>query len=115
VTGRVTVAEKLYEQQGVKVVLTSDGQVRQVPPGQQPEPTEEVLAREGEPSFQVRLAKKVRGDDDIPDEIGLALRNVAHRLHQVMPDGREVPGAPASPFPGEIGPAWMSSDERSLG
>jgi hypothetical protein len=88
----VTVAEHIYEQQGVKVVMTSDGQVREVPAGQRPEPTEEVLTRAGEPSFQVRLAHVVRSDDDLSDGMGLALRRVAQRLYQVMSDGREVPG-----------------------
>lgn len=165
-TERVKVSEHIYEQQGFKVVRTSDGQVRQVPAGQRPEANEEILARGGEPAFLVRLAEAVRSDDDVPDEVGLALRTVAHRLYQVMPDGREVPGeqgtvewivgpavhgggvvmyldtdcsgssramvetmvgifveelaplavhadisaAPASP--GDIGPAWMSRDER---
>lgn len=104
VTERLTVAEEIYEQQGVKIVLTSDGQVRQVPPGQRPEPTETVLGREGEPSFQVRLAEVVRGDDDIADDVGLALRRVAQRLYQVMADGREVRGD-QGPVEWIVGPA----------
>ncbi|HET6967425.1 MAG TPA: hypothetical protein VFI44_04060, partial [Ornithinibacter sp.] len=100
VTGRVTLADHIFEQQGFKVVTTSDGQVREIPPGERPEPNEEILGRFGEPAFRVRLEQELRNDGDVADEIGLALRRVGERLFHVMPDGREVPG--------EDGPVeWM--------
>lgn len=90
--GRVTVAEQLYEQQGTKVVASAGGHMRHLPPGQVPDPTDEVLARLGDPSFAIHLARAVDTDDDVPDEVGLALRRAARRLHHVMRDGREDPG-----------------------
>ena len=65
-TERVTVDDQIYERQGVKTVLGVDGRPRTVPPGQLPEPTEQILGREGEPAFQVRLAKAVHSDEDVP-------------------------------------------------
>lgn len=103
-TALVTVADQIYERQGARMVLASDGRARIVPAGQLPEPTEEVLGREGEPSFQVRLGKEVRSDDDVPDEVGLALRRVAERMYQVLPDGREVLGE-EGPVEWVMGPA----------
>jgi hypothetical protein len=102
--GRVTVADRLYEQQGTKVVTTAGGQVRHLPPGQVPEPQEDVLAKLGEPSFAVHLATQVRTDEDVSDEVGLALRRVGRRLHDVMPDGQEDPDG-AGPVEGVFGPA----------
>ncbi len=88
----VTVAEHIYELQGHKVVLGADGQVREVPAGQRAESDEEILVRAGEPAFRVQFTTPVNGDEDVADEIGFALRRVAKRLFQVMPDGQEVPG-----------------------
>jgi hypothetical protein len=91
-TERVTVQEQLFERLGIKIVTTSDGEVRDVPRGELPEPTDNLLARMVEPTFTVSLRQVLRDDVDVTDELGLALRRVAKRLFQVMPDGREVPG-----------------------
>lgn len=89
----VTVDEHIYERQRLKVVTTAEGRVREVPPGELPEPTENLLVyAAGEPQFLVRLATPVTSDEDVPDEVGLALRRVTQRMYYVMPDGREVPG-----------------------
>jgi hypothetical protein len=101
--GRVTVAEQLYEQQYIKVVATSDGNVQHLPPGRVPEPTGDVLATLGEPSFAIHLARELATDADVPDDVGLALRRAVQRLHHVMKDGREEPGE-AGPVEGVFGP-----------
>jgi hypothetical protein len=103
VTG-VTVTELIYEQQCVKTVITPEGEVRGIPPGQVPEPEQTVLAKEGEPAFLVRLADEVRTDDDVPDEVGFALRKAAQRFFEVQADGREVPDE-TGPVEWIIGPA----------
>lgn len=87
-TEGVTVTDRLFERQYLKTVLTADG-VREVPPGQLPAPTDQVLAVMGEPSFRVALANVVRSDHDVPDEVGFALRRAAKRLYDIMADGRE--------------------------
>jgi len=101
--GRVTVAEQLYEQQCTKVVATADGQVRQLAPGLAPGSTDAVLAKLGEPSFAIHLAQAVGAEDDIPDDVGLALRRAAQRLPHVLPDGREEP-AEEGPVEAVFGP-----------
>ena len=87
----VTVAEKIHERQGFKVVQTADGGVKEVPPGEAPELGELLLARYGDPNFQVRLGSAVQSVADLPGEVALALDRVAERLCRVTPDGREVP------------------------
>lgn len=101
--GRVTVAEQLFEQQCTKVVATADGQVRHLVPGLVPDPTDSILAKLGEPSFAIHLAQAVGADDDVPDEVGLALRRAAQRFPHVLRDGREEP-AEEGPVEGVFGP-----------
>ena len=88
--GSVTVVAQLFDQQGVKTVI-GEGPPRTLGPGECPDPGEQVLMRGGEPAFRVRLDHEVHSDDDIPDQLGLALRRVARRLYHVAMDGREVP------------------------
>ena len=90
--GAVTVAEQIFDQQGVKTVIGA-GPPRVVTPGECAAPDEQVLSRDGEPAFRVRLDHEVTGDGDVPDEVGLALRRVAERLFHVTMDGREDPDA----------------------
>ena len=90
-TGRVTVAQGLYLQQGIKLVLDPHGgPPREVPAGQRPGPDETILMHAGEPGFQVRLANPVRTDEDVPDVVGFALRKVVERLYRVSPEGEEL-------------------------
>ncbi len=89
--GSVTVAEQIFDQQGVKTVMGA-GPPRVVHPGECPAADEQVLSRDGEPAFRVRLDHEVHSDSDVPDEVGLALRRVATRLFHVTMDGREDPG-----------------------
>lgn len=88
--GSVTVAEQIFDQQGVKTVI-GGGPSRTVGPGECPDPGEQILMRGGEPAFRVQLDHEVHSDDDIPEELGLALRRVAERLYHVTTDGREAP------------------------
>jgi hypothetical protein len=91
VTGHVTVVEGLYLQQGLKLVLDSGGgPPRQVLAGQRPEPDETILMHAGEPGFEVRLPTALQTDDDLPDEVGLALRRVAERMYRVSAEGEEL-------------------------
>lgn len=86
-TSLVSVADQLFERMYVKTVLTPDEQVSRVPPGEVPGPTDQVLTREGEPAFRVSLNDPVRSDDDVPNEVGYALRRAAQRFFALGRDG----------------------------
>jgi hypothetical protein len=59
-----------YERQRLKVVTTAEGRVREVAPGELPEPTENLLVYvAGEPQFTIRLATSVTSDEEVPDEL----------------------------------------------
>jgi hypothetical protein len=84
-------------------VDTANGELRRIPPGQLPEPTDRVVVRFGEPTFQVRLADALRTDEDLADAVGIALRRAAVRLTQVMSDGQESPDG-SGPVEWVVGP-----------
>ncbi|WP_406831249.1 hypothetical protein ABEG17_00280 [Pedococcus sp. KACC 23699] len=113
----ISVAERIFDGLYLKTVRASDGEIRDIPSGQLPEPSDELLMTIGEPSFVVRLEKEVHEDADVPDAIGFALRQVAHRLHHVMPDGRED-ADDEGPVEWVLGPAvhdggvvlWLDTD-----
>ena len=117
----VIVADQIYEQQGTKLVAGADG-TRQIPAGQAPGPEDDILMVMGEPCFEVRFTQEVLTDDDVPDEVGLALRAVAKRLTHVMSDGREVPDEDG-PVEFVTGPAihngavalYLDTDDRGGG
>lgn len=116
-TEEISVAERIFDGLYLKTVRTSDGEIRDIHPGQLPEPSDELLMTMGEPSFLVRLEKEVHEDADVPDAIGFALRQVAQRLHHVMPDGREDAHG-EGPVEWVLGPAvhdggvvlWLDTD-----
>jgi hypothetical protein len=87
VSTQVTVEADLYERMYLKTVLVAGGGVRDVPPGESPAPGTEVLARAGEPAFRISLKEPVRSDDDVPDEVGHALRRATDRIHTLGRDG----------------------------
>jgi hypothetical protein len=121
-TARISVAERIFDQLYHKTVLTSEGEVREIPSGQLPEPTDEILAKMGEPSFEVRLENVVRIDADVADAIGFALRRVAQRLYHVRRDGREEADE-EGPVEWILGPAvhegavvmWLDTDGTGAG
>ena len=84
---RVTVADQLFELMYFKTVRTSDERFKDVPLGVLPEPTDHVLARQGEPAFFVSLNDPVHTDEDVPDEVGHALRRAAQRFSELGGDG----------------------------
>ncbi len=100
----ISVEERLFERMYVKYVRTPEEEFRNVPPGELPGPTEEVLAVEGEPAFRVSLNQPLQCDDDVPDEVGYALRRAAHRFCQLGGDGTVRTDA-MTPVEWIIGPA----------
>lgn len=87
VAGHVVVDEQIFERQGIKVVVTEEGEMRQYSPGEVADLNGELVQHDGEPSFRFRLDREVRSDEDVPDAVGLALRAASDRLSQVLPDG----------------------------
>lgn len=116
----VRVDEDLYGRMGLKFVLTPDGQSLQLLPGQLAEPGSDIVSHVGEARFHVRMSTQAVTDADVPDELGLALRQVADRLYGVMPDGTEDPDA-SGIVEGVLGPAvydgglLLSLDTESFG
>jgi hypothetical protein len=88
--GHVTVDEQLFERQGIKVVITEDGQMRQYSPGEVAEPNGDLVQHDGEPSFLFRLDHVVLSDDDIPGPVREALDRAADRLFRIQADGSET-------------------------
>lgn len=85
----VTVVDRIFDRQGVKLVNTADGNVRELLPGEAPDPNDHVSMHDGAPSFAVRFADEVASDSDVPDDVGLALRRAAGRFYSVLADGSE--------------------------
>lgn len=112
--------EDLYGRMGLKFVLTPDGRSLQLLPGQLADPGSDIVSHVGEARFHVRMPTPVHTDADVPDELGLALRQVADRLYGVMPDGTEDPEADGI-VEGVLGPAvhdgglLLSLDTESFG
>lgn len=96
--------EDLYGRMGLKFVLTPEGQSLQLLPGQLAAPGSDIVSHVGEARFLVRIPTPVHTDADVPDELGLALRQVADRLYGVLPDGTEGPDAERV-VEGVLGPA----------
>lgn len=71
----------------MKLVMPADGPPEEVQPGDLPDPAAQVLMREGEPSFQVRLDRPVTALDEVSGEILSALQRVTGRLVLVSRDG----------------------------
>jgi len=83
------VDKDLHARQGLKFVLTPEGQALELLPGELPGPGADVVSHVGEPRFHVRMTDPVRTDAEVPDAVGLALRRVADRLQHDTPDGSE--------------------------
>jgi hypothetical protein len=90
VAAHVTVDEQIFERQGIKVVITEDGHMRQYSPGEIADPNGELVQHDGEPSFLFRLDHAVHSDDDVPGPLREALTRAAQRLFRVQADGSET-------------------------
>ena len=86
----VAVAENVVTAQGVKVVIGEDGDSRELPPGESPAQSDEILMWAGEPAFLVTPQTSTALGDRVPDSVGLALRRSAERLYCVAADGQEL-------------------------